>query len=113
MTYRDCSPVEVQAAPLNRCVIERLFLVARSGEILVDEETTVPVWFTVQRDGLEGHLSAERSEHFTALLKLFAGDESVILRELVTGWNATIAIWEPSKLPNFQPKLRFRVLELL
>jgi hypothetical protein len=86
--------------------------VVRSGEILIDE-TRVPVRFTLRREGSEGHLSAERSEHFATLLKIFGGDESVILVEPRSGWRARVDIWEPSKVPDVHAEFRFRVLELL
>jgi hypothetical protein len=85
---------------------------SKTGEILIDE-IRVPVRFTLRREGSEGHLSAERPEHFTTLLKIFSGDESVILVEPRSGWKARVDIWEPSKVPNSQAEFRFRVLELL
>jgi hypothetical protein len=72
-----------------------------SGLILLpDGETRVPVFFRLRGNGQSGTLSAKQARDFDTLLRLFDGDDTVILQNVRGSWKAHVHIWEPDTLAD-------------
>ena len=82
--------------------------------ILPDGETQVPVYFRLRANGQSGTVSAKHVADVATLMRLYSGDESVVLQDARGTWKARVTIWEPDNVAN--PRLssfRFTVRELI
>lgn len=80
--------------------------------ILSDGETQVPVYYRLHRNGQSGTVSAKQVRDFATLMRLYAGDDNVVLQNVLGTWKAHVQIWKPDTVGN--PRLasfRFTVQE--
>ena len=75
------------------------------------DETPVPVYFRLDRNGQSGTVAAKQVRDFSTLLRLFDGDDTVILQNVRGTWKARVHILEPDTLDPRLASLRFTVQE--
>lgn len=60
--------------------------------ILPDSETQVPVYFRLRRNGRSGTVSAKQLRDFDTLLRLYKGEDTVLLQNVGGTWKAHVHI---------------------
>jgi hypothetical protein len=65
-----------------------------TGLILLEDETSVAVWFRLSRDGQSGRVKAKQVRDFDVLMSLYREEDTVLLQNSRGTWKAQVHLLE-------------------